>query len=139
LEVWRLLAHNHWFTLNMYGHQVRLCARCSGYLLGFVALLLIPDDLSDILGLNNVGIQWPVFFLLAFPLILDWITQSWGLRTSTNYVRFVTGSLMGMDVFLFSKISLSLQTGRYMFVCAALIVVLIGLLGRLRDSSVSMR
>jgi len=132
LELWRLLAHNHWFTLNLYGYRVRLCARCSGYILGFATMLLILSPLSDLLGLKAHVNQGYVFFLLAIPLVLDWVTQSWGLRTSNNYVRLITGGLMGVNIFLFSNFSTNFQMGRFIFFSAALAVVLIGLLGKVK-------
>jgi len=132
LELWRLLAHNHWFTLNLLGYRLRLCARCSGYLLGFTAPFLFPSHLSDPLGLMGSQVQWLVFFLLALPLVLDWVTQSWGLRESSNRVRLATGVLLGMDVFFFSRLGGSLHDVGVIFVGASLVVAFIGHLGKLR-------
>ena len=132
MELWRLLAHNHWFTLNLYGYKLKLCARCSGYLLGFSTPLLFLGYLAGPLGLMDPGVQRYVFFLLALPLVLDWITQSWGLRRSNNWVRLATGILLGVDVFLFSRFGSNLQTGRIIFVGAVLAVAFIGHLGKLK-------
>lgn len=129
MELWRLLAHSHWFTLNLYGYRLRLCARCSGYLLGFITPFLVLDYLADPLGFLDPGVQLLACFLLALPYALDWVTQSWEVRQSSNWVRLVTGILLGVDVFIFSR--LSLQAGRIIFVSAALAVALIGYLGKL--------
>jgi uncharacterized membrane protein len=135
LEAWKLLAHNHWFTLNIFGYKVRLCARCSGYLLGFATLFFVFNFLSESIRLKSLDLQWPIFFLLGIPLVLDWVTQSWGLRTSNNHVRLITGSLMGMNVFLFSKYSIDPQMGKVFFVGAALTVILLGLLGSFKRTA----
>jgi uncharacterized membrane protein len=126
VELWRLLAHDHWFTLSLLGRELRLCARCSGYLIGFVAPTLLSVDPQMLLGSS---VQW-LILLLAAPLALDWVTQSWGLRESTNPARLATGILMGLDIFLFSK--LGIQSGRTIFVCAALLVASAGYLGKLK-------
>lgn len=130
MELWRLLAHNHWVTLNLYGYRLRLCARCSGYLLGFITPFLVLGHLADPLGFLDPGVQLLACFLLALPYALDWVTQSWEVRQSSNWVRLTTGFLLGVDIFLFSRLS-SLQAGRTIFVSAALAVALIGYFGKL--------
>ena len=128
MEYWRLLAHNHWFTLNPYRYKLRLCARCSGYLIGFTTPLLVLGYLADPLGFLDPRVQLLACFLLALPYALDWVTQSWGFRQSSNRVRLTTGILLGVDVFIFSR--LSLQVGRIIFVSAALAVAFTGYLGK---------
>lgn len=128
MELWRLLAHNHWFTVNLCGLRVRLCARCSGYLIGFAAPFIFLGNLFGSVELT--GVPGYVFLALAAPLVLDWVTQSWGYRESTNGVRLVTGILMGVDVFLFSKLSASLEMGGTIFVAAVITITVIGVLGK---------
>lgn len=128
MELWRLLAHNHWVTLNLYGRELRLCARCSGYLLGFTAPLLASDRIMKLSESLDIRIQMIACFLMAFPYVVDWLTQSWGMRQSSNGVRLITGFLMGMDVFLFSR--LNIISGRAIFANAALFIVLMGHLGK---------
>ena len=130
MELWRLLAHNHWFTLNLYGYKLRLCARCSGYLLGFTVPMLFLDSLAVPLGFLGNGVQQLVCVILALPFTLDWVTQSWGLRQSSNWVRLATGILLGVDVYIFSR--LGLLAGRIIFVGAALAIVFIGCFGMLK-------
>jgi uncharacterized membrane protein len=132
LEYWRLLAHNHWFTLNVLGSKVRLCARCLGYLLGFISSFFILDYLSYPLGFLDNSVQQLVCILLALPYALDWVTQSWGFRQSSNPLRLTTGILMGVDIFIFSKLGSNLQASRTIFIGASLFVASIGYLGKLK-------
>jgi uncharacterized membrane protein len=115
LELWRLLAHNHWVTLNLYGIELRLCARCSGYLLGFTAPLLVSTLVADLSGSLGVRVQLLACFLLALPYAVD------------------SGTLMGMGVFLFSR--LDIVSRRTVFVNAALFIFVIGHLGKFMRAS----
>ena len=133
MELWRLLAHNHWLTLNLYGIELRLCARCSGYLLGFTAPLLASGLVADLSLSLDIRVKLLACLLLALPYTVDWVTQSWGMRESSNRMRLVTGILMGMGVLLFSR--LDMVSGRAVFVNAALFVVLIGHLGEFKRAS----
>jgi uncharacterized membrane protein len=132
LEYWKLLAHNHYFTLNIFGHKLRLCARCSGYLLGILTSIFYFNYLSNPLVFLDLGFQQQTCVILALPYALDWITQSWGFRESSNPVRLVTGILLGVDLILFSSIGSSLQESRITFVGGVLFVAFIGYLGKLR-------
>ena len=125
MELWRLLAHNHWLTLNILGHDIRVCARCSGYTLGFTAPFLV----FNALGVEPMlmGVAWQlVCLLLALPLSVDWVTQSWGLRRSSNSVRLFTGILLGLDLFIYSRLGIGMEAKKLVFVAAALTVALIG-------------
>ena len=124
------MAHNHWITLSLKGYEVKICARCSGYLLGFTA----PH-----LGYRILGIDSPIFidpfwqlvcFLLALPLAVDWITQSWGLRRSNNRVRLLSGIFVGLGLFMFMGLGISLENKRVIFILATLMVTLIGEFGK---------
>lgn len=69
------------------GRQLHLCARCTGLSVGVsVSLLLIP------LRAYLVG----VFALACMFLLFDGMTQYFGLRESTNAVRFATGVAVGL-------------------------------------------
>lgn len=133
MECWRLLAHDHWFTLNLYGCRVRLCARCSGYLLGFIAPYLVFNYLGvDLLGFLDPDARLLAIVLFALPYASDWVTQSWGIRESSNWLRLATGILLGVDIFIFSRLGGSLLTRRLIFIGAAVSVALIGILGKLK-------
>jgi uncharacterized membrane protein len=126
MELWRLFAHNHWYTLNLFGRELRLCARCSGYVFGLMSFMLY----SELLGLpfmlfNSIYIKY-VIILLSFPFILDWVTQSWGLRNSTNLIRIFTGTLMGFGIGVFSQVSMNFQTKRIIFIFIIFSVLLSG-------------
>ena len=130
MELWRLLAHNHWITLNLKGYEVKICARCSGYLLGFI----VPH-----LGYRILGLDSPIFidpfwqlacFLLVLPLAVDWITQSWGLRRGNNRVRLLSGFFVGLGLFVFMGLGFSLESKRVIFILATLMTVLFGEIGK---------
>jgi uncharacterized membrane protein len=98
-----LLSHSHWITINFNGKQVKLCARCFGTVIGFLATLL-PLSLIEFKASLNL------FYLciaLATPSIIDWLTQSWKLRDSKNSLRLITGFTNGSSVALFSILPLS--------------------------------
>ena len=125
MGLWRLLAHNHWLTLNILGYDVRVCARCFGYTLGFTTPFLFFRALR--VEPTLMGISWQlVCLLLALPLTVDWVTQSWGLRKSSNFVRLFTGILFGLDLFIYSRLGMDMETKKLVFVAAALTVALIG-------------
>ena len=133
MELWRLLAHNHWVTLNLYWIELRLCARCSGYLLGFTAPLLVSGLVADLSRTLDDRVLLLACFLLALPYAVDWVTQSWGMRESNNGMRLATGTLTGMSAFLFSR--LDIVSGRAIFVNAALFIFVIGHLGKSKRAS----
>ena len=39
-----------------------------------------------------------VLSILPMPALLDWITQTWGIRESTTPLRMLTGSILGIGV-----------------------------------------
>jgi uncharacterized membrane protein len=135
VEFWRLLAHNHWITINLFGFKIRLCSRCSGYAMGFASFTLLakwfrikPDSLNILPALI-------VFILLVLPLIYDWITQSWGLRESNNAIRLLTGTLMGLGIGFFSELSIEIQLKRMVFVSVAILILIIGLKNSFRPNN----
>jgi uncharacterized membrane protein len=106
MELWRLLAHRHWFTLRLLGRELRLCARCSGYALGILALTAY----GSLFGLSAFGsldprLQILLCYLTVVPLTCDWLTQSWGWRESNNNLRLTTGTTLGIGLSLFSRVA----------------------------------
>lgn len=129
MELWRLIAHNHWFTLGLGGYRIRVCSRCSGYLSGLI-LFSLPFGLIDLsMGLSQrlLAVGCAVF---AVPLILDWVTQSWGMRCSTNTVRFLTGVSMGCSLGFFSLMSLEPRVKEIVYVSILLLVFITGIWGK---------
>lgn len=106
MELWRLLAHQHWFTIRFGGHKLRLCARCSGYIIGIFSILSV-NYLITITIFNSLSIRYQIFFclFLVVPLIYDWLTQSMKFREGSNQVRFITGWVAGIGVYLYQSIS----------------------------------
>jgi uncharacterized membrane protein len=130
MELWRLLAHRNWFTLRAFGLELRLCSRCSGYLAGFL-FLTASRSVTGLQALQAVPIQhqFIICMLFAMPLILDWLTQSLGLRESDNVTRFITGAILGMGVSLYSATGFLPDLKAPLFVLIAFAIALIGLIG----------
>ena len=105
-----LLAHSHWFSIRAFGKELRLCARCSGVVLGFIC----SKSLLTALFRSSLGVvlQFQTGFvaalILALPAIIDWTTQAVGFRESNNPLRVVTGFLEGAGVLLLSLTDISL-------------------------------
>lgn len=74
------------------GHQLGLCARnfsiYASMFLGSLAFVLSKKRLP--------GIPWWVWLLFMVPIALDGISQMFGLRESTWYLRVITGTLFGL-------------------------------------------
>ncbi len=136
MELWRLVAHRHWITLDVFGRRLRLCARCTGYSLGFLTLTAV----ISLQGLRFFGSLSPLYqvsvcLLLLAPLTLDWMTQSWGLRESNNGLRLLTGLFLGSGVSLFSLVDATQGFKVLFYLYAAMVIGLGGTIGkRLRGS-----
>ena len=136
MELWRLVAHRHWITLDVFGRRLRLCARCTGYSLGFLALTAV----ISVWGLRFFGSLSPpyqvaVCLLLLAPLTLDWVTQSWGLRESNNGLRLLTGLFLGAGVSLFSLVDVTRNFRVLFYLYTAMIIVLGGTIGKRMSGS----
>jgi uncharacterized membrane protein len=113
------------------GNRIRLCARCSGYLTGF----LLPMILKNVIRIPffpsiSFGLQFLFCITLILPLTLDWMTQSWGLRESNNRLRFVTGVFLGIAVFMFLSIDAPYKTIREFYLFSGLLIAVFGLIGK---------
>jgi len=131
MEIWRLVAHRHWITLDVLGRKLRLCARCTGYALGFLAVTAV----ISLQGLQFFGSLQPLHqvsacLLLLAPLTLDWMTQSWGLRESNNGLRLLTGFSLGSGVSLFSLVDATRNFKVLFYLYAAMVIALGGTLGK---------
>ena len=131
MEYWRLLAHNHWITLNIFGRKLKVCARCSGYILGFSLPFLFFKSLN--IRFSLISNEWLlVCFLLAIPITLDWVTQSVGLRNSSNSVRMFTGILLGFNLYIYTLLNINMEMKKILFVTITLVIFIIGNLGKFK-------
>ena len=127
MELWRLLAHNHWFTIRVLGSELRLCARCSGYVLGLLAAMALHSLMGSLLFRSlPINLQFTVCLLTLLPLAVDWLTQSWGWRKSNNGLRLLTGAVLGTGVFLFSLVDSSHSLKNSFFVLTTFAIAFFG-------------
>ena len=131
MELWRLVAHRNWITLNVFGRRLRLCARCTGYVVSFLTLMTV----IRLQGLQFFGSLSPppqvsVCLILLAPLALDWMTQSWGLRESNNSLRFFTGVSLGSGVSLISLVDATRTFKVFFYFYVAMVIALGGTLGK---------
>ena len=77
------------------GREQRFCTRCGGQWVAtaaFASLMLVfQPEIS-------LAVWIAVLAILPMPALLDWITQTWGIRESTTPLRLVTGSILGIGV-----------------------------------------
>ena len=128
MELWRILAHNHWFTIRLFDLILRLCARCSGYLSG-LAFLVFSRSFQSYNFLNNHHFSKIAIIIMPLPLIFDWVTQKWSLRKSNNQIRILTGILTGYAVGAFSYLDIPRQIMRNFFIFFTITVIVIGVVG----------
>ncbi len=74
--------------LSIFGWEQRFCTRCSAQWLAVAATVSLTIAL---------GLDLPLAVLPA-PALVDWITQTWGLRESGTASRLGTGALLGMGM-----------------------------------------
>jgi len=91
--------HTHSFSIG--GHQLPLCARCTGMYLGaLVTLLLLSRLRRKAVRLPSRGVL-PVLGLFFGAMVLDGINSTLqtfgsGLWETTNLLRLITGALSGI-------------------------------------------
>ncbi|MEM2210788.1 MAG: DUF2085 domain-containing protein [Nitrososphaerales archaeon] len=110
MKLWELLiAHNHWFTISFGSKSIKLCARCTGVILGFISLSILSINLNLTFFFSlPITYQIILCILLAIPVILDWVTQSWRIRVSNNKLRLITGFSEGVGISLLALIAIPL-------------------------------
>ena len=127
---WRIFAHRHWITLSFNGKKIRLCSRCSGTVVGYSLLKFVFVQGLKIVNSLLLHHQLFLCILFSFPTILDWITQTWDWRESTNNLRLATGFFLGISAALFSQIPLPQIVRRILYTSIIIGVFGIGFLGR---------
>jgi len=80
---------NHTLHFRVGERDVYLCARCTGYFLGFIVSFFIFSTLPS-------SIAFVLMILFPFPATIDWATQTLGIRESKNWIRVGTGYLLGI-------------------------------------------
>ena len=92
-------------TFQIGGNSLPVCARDTGVYIGF----LTGYPLVFMSRKGGSGPPNPWFTLsMALPMMLDALTQFFGLRTSTNELRLITGLLFGTSLSPFMIYLLSL-------------------------------
>lgn len=82
------------------GHQLPLCSRCTGIVIGASAYILYSFLIPVEYNLNMVI----VCILLQLPYIIDGTTQYFKIRQSNNILRLITGLLGGVGVVMLARI-----------------------------------
>lgn len=77
-------------TLNIFGHPLNICARCTGIYIGILAANLLFMFIHPSL----------ILFILGVPLLVDGILQKRTDYFSTNFRRLMTGVFFGPSVIL---------------------------------------
>jgi uncharacterized membrane protein len=131
MDFGRFLRHNHWLTIRVGKNEVGLCARCSGTVLGYFSAFIL-QPLTFLVGFDALVPLYQVIFafLLALPSGIDWVTQTWGLRMSTNRIRFSVGLLIGGGACVLGLSSLPNLTKLLILSGSATIIVSLGYLGK---------
>lgn len=126
MEIWRLFAHQHWLTLRIFSLKLRLCARCSGYISGFLFLATL-GYFYDIPFFKLLSVQYQLLLciFLIMPVIYDVSTQSIGLRESNNILRFITGVILGIGVQLYLSINIIYNLKISFFLSIAFIIAIV--------------
>ncbi len=78
------------------GKQFPVCARCTGFYAGYIALPVFTFSIWE------PGLLW--IGLLMVPALIDGLTQAFMGRESTNWLRFATGILAGTGAIAFAAV-----------------------------------
>lgn len=77
-----------------FGHPLAVCARCLGIYCGFLLGILIFPFIQ---GLGSPAMpKAKTFILLSIPIALDAAVNLFGIWTSPDWVRFLTGIVWGL-------------------------------------------
>jgi uncharacterized membrane protein len=88
----------------LFGHKMAICARCTAFYTSFWGMgLLYGVWKATPWGCRHRPGPLPIKWLtvLAVPMFIDGFTQLVGLRESTNLLRTITGTLVGVGTGLF--------------------------------------
>jgi len=74
-------------SLYFKGWQFPICARCTGILFGQIVAV--------VLAIFKIRINLIICLIFLALMFLDWFIQYKKIRESTNFRRFITGTLAG--------------------------------------------
>ncbi|MCI4369505.1 MAG: DUF2085 domain-containing protein [Thermoplasmata archaeon] len=130
-RAWEVLLSHHLperfdrtLRIDLPGGGIHLCARCTGQLFGFAALigafvfLLWTGARPG--ALESLWVQVPLA-TAPVPAAIDWLTQSARGRNSTNSLRVLTGSLLGAS---FADLAALVWLHEWLFVAGAVVILL---------------
>ena len=75
------------------GHQVAVCARCTGVYAGFALMLLLYPLVSSLKTTVTPPRSWLI--LATIPLVIDVAVNFFGFWQNTHTSRLLTGALVG--------------------------------------------
>ena len=96
-------------SFSFRGHQLPLCARCTGILAGYIIGIIYISLFKNL----HIIIE----LLLMIPLLIDGTGQYLGYFKSTNIRRLFTGILAGISTICLFRLAiiLGLQSGRWFY------------------------
>jgi len=126
-----LLSHHHKMTSDYYehtinlgykNHNLRVCARCFGSLIGFLVIILL--DIFFISTYFTPEINLIFAILLALPAIIDWSSHKLTNRKKRslyfdNSLRFTTGFILSIALWF------AAHTGYLLYIS---LIIMIGVL-----------
>ncbi len=80
-------------SFSVKGHQLAVCARCTGIYAGFAIATLAYPLLRSLHRTDTPARRW--LFLAAVPLVIDFSLGFFGVWVNTHLTRFSTGALLG--------------------------------------------
>ena len=126
---------DHTFHLKFGRTYFYFCSRCSGVLIGAITSAFFIELIQKIFNIPfNAELAVILCILLPIPSVIDWGSQSFGVRTSNTRLRLFTGFFLGMGLNLLA------YTRRYYFFMVIIVglyfflVVLLMYLGKRRSS-----
>jgi uncharacterized membrane protein len=97
------------------GHQLAVCARCTGVYLGFSGAVISYPLITSLNRTQVPKRKW--LFVAAVPLAIDFGLGLTGIWENTHWSRFATGALLGIVAVFFvmpalAELSLRFKTSR---------------------------
>lgn len=80
-------------SFSLAGHQLAVCARCTGLYLGFAAAALVYPVVRSLKRTDTPGRRW--LLLAAMPMAMDVALDLLGVWKNTHLSRLTTGMLLG--------------------------------------------